>query len=43
VARVVVFPLRLWITNVVLLFRAEVDAELERGWELQAESRPKTP
>jgi hypothetical protein len=26
----------------VLLFRAEVDAELERGRELQPESRPKT-
>ena len=32
----VVFLLWLWITNLALLFGAEVDAELERGRELQA-------
>jgi membrane protein len=31
-----VFLLWLWITNLALLFGAEVDAELERGRELQA-------
>jgi len=35
-AGVVVFLLWLWITNVALLFGAELDAELERGRELQA-------
>jgi membrane protein len=35
-AGVVVFLLWLWLTNVALLFGAEVDAELERGRELQA-------
>jgi membrane protein len=33
---VIVFLLWLWITNVALLFGAEVDSELERGRELQA-------
>jgi membrane protein len=32
----VVFLLWLWITNLALLFGAELDAELERGRELQA-------
>ena len=31
-----VFLLWLWITNLALLFGAELDAELERGRELQA-------
>ncbi|TPG13431.1 YihY/virulence factor BrkB family protein [Pedococcus bigeumensis] len=35
-AGVVVFLLWLWITNVALLFGAELDAELERGRELQS-------
>jgi membrane protein len=35
-AGVVVFLLWLWITNLALLFGAEIDAELERGRELQA-------
>lgn len=35
-AAVVVFLLWLWITNLALLFGAELDAELERGRELQA-------
>ncbi|MCW2757237.1 MAG: ribonuclease [Nocardioidaceae bacterium] len=35
-AGVVVFLLWVWLTNVVLLFGAELDAELERGRELQA-------
>lgn len=35
-AGVVVFLLWLWITNLALLLGAEVDAELERGRELQA-------
>lgn len=35
-AGVVVFLLWLWITNLALLFGAEVDAELERGRQLQA-------
>lgn len=35
-AGVIVFLLWLWITNVVLLFGAELDAELERGRQLQA-------
>ncbi|WP_370615708.1 YihY/virulence factor BrkB family protein [Mumia sp. Pv 4-285] len=35
-AGVVVFLLWLWITNLALLFGAEVDAELERGRELQS-------
>jgi membrane protein len=35
-AGVIVFLLWLWITNLALLFGAEVDAELERGRELQA-------
>jgi membrane protein len=34
-AGVVIFLLWLWITNVALLFGAELDAELERGRELQ--------
>jgi membrane protein len=35
-AGVVVFLLWLWITNLALLFGAELDAEVERGRELQA-------
>jgi membrane protein len=35
-AGVVVFLLWLWITNLALLFGGELDAELERGRELQA-------
>ncbi len=35
IAGVVVALLWLWITNVALLFGAELDAELERGRELQ--------
>ncbi|MEX0429434.1 YihY/virulence factor BrkB family protein [Nocardioides sp. DS6] len=35
-AGVIVFLLWLWITNLALLFGAEVDAELERGRELQS-------
>jgi len=35
-AGVVVFLLWLWITNLALLFGAELDAELERARELQA-------
>ncbi|HYH33743.1 MAG TPA: YihY/virulence factor BrkB family protein, partial [Nocardioides sp.] len=35
-AGVIVFLLFLWITNLALLFGAEVDSELERGRELQA-------
>jgi membrane protein len=35
-ADVIVFLLWLWITNVALLFGAELDAELERGRQLQA-------
>lgn len=35
-AGVIVFLLWLWITNLGLLFGAELDAELERGRELQA-------
>ncbi len=35
-AGVVVFLLWLWITNLALLFGAELDVELERGRELQA-------
>ncbi|TIC88531.1 YihY/virulence factor BrkB family protein [Nocardioides sp. GY 10113] len=35
-AGVVVFLLWLWLTNLALLFGAELDAELERGRELQA-------
>jgi membrane protein len=31
-----VFLLWLWITNLALLFGAELDAELERGRQLQA-------
>jgi membrane protein len=34
-AGVIVFLLWIWITNVALLFGAELDAELERGRELQ--------
>lgn len=33
---IIVFLLWLWITNLALLFGAELDAELERGRELQA-------
>jgi membrane protein len=36
-----VFLLWLGITNLALLFGAEVEAELERGWEWQSESRLK--
>ncbi|GAB3020904.1 YihY/virulence factor BrkB family protein [Mycobacterium bourgelatii] len=36
VGGVIVFLLWLWITNVALLFGAELDAELERGRQLQA-------
>ena len=35
-AGVIVFLLWLWITNLALLFGAELDAELERGRELQS-------
>ncbi|NHC23851.1 YihY/virulence factor BrkB family protein [Nocardioides sp. IC4_145] len=35
-AGVIVFLLWLWITNLALLFGAELDSELERGRELQA-------
>jgi len=35
-AAVIVFLLWLWITNLALLFGAELDSELERGRELQA-------
>ncbi len=35
-AGVVVFLLWLWITNIALLFGAELDSELERGRQLQA-------
>jgi membrane protein len=35
-AGVVIFFIWLWITNMALLFGAELDAELERGRELQA-------
>jgi membrane protein len=35
-AGVIVFLLWLWITNIALLFGAEIDAELERARELQA-------
>lgn len=35
-AAVIVFLLWLWLTNLALLFGAELDAELERGRELQA-------
>ena len=35
-AAVVVFLLWLWLTNLALLFGAELDAELERGRELQS-------
>jgi membrane protein len=35
-AGVIVFLLWLWLTNVALLFGAELDAELERGRELQS-------
>jgi membrane protein len=35
-AGVVVFLLWLWLTNLALLFGAELDAELERGRQLQA-------
>jgi len=33
---VIVFLLWLWLTNLALLFGAELDAELERGRELQS-------
>jgi membrane protein len=35
-AGAIVFLLWLWITNIALLFGAEIDSELERGRELQA-------
>jgi membrane protein len=35
-AGIIVFLLWLWLTNVALLFGAELDAEVERGRELQA-------
>ncbi|MFN3866216.1 MAG: YihY/virulence factor BrkB family protein [Demequina sp.] len=35
-AGVIIFLLWLWLTNLALLFGAELDAELERGRELQA-------
>lgn len=38
-AGVIVFLLWLWITNLALLFGAELDSELERGRELQAGMR----
>lgn len=36
IAAAIIFLLWLWITNLALLFGAELDAELERGRELQA-------
>jgi membrane protein len=36
IAGVIVFLLWLWLTNLSLLFGAEIDSELERGRELQA-------
>ena len=39
-AGVIVFLLWLWITNLALLFGAELDAELERGRQLQAGMPP---
>ncbi len=36
IAGVIVFLLWLWITNLALLFGAEIDSELERGRQLQA-------
>ena len=41
-AGVIVFLLWLWITNLALLFGAEIDAELERARELQAGIRGRT-
>ena len=35
-AGVIIFLLWLWITNLALLFGAELDAEMERGRQLQA-------
>ena len=35
-AGVIVFLLWLWITNLALLFGAEIDSEIERGRQLQA-------
>jgi membrane protein len=35
-ASVVIFLVWLWITNVVILFGAELNAELERGRQIQA-------
>ncbi|HEX2214784.1 MAG TPA: YhjD/YihY/BrkB family envelope integrity protein, partial [Mycobacterium sp.] len=35
-AGVIVFLLWVWITNLALLFGAELDAEIERGRQLQA-------
>jgi membrane protein len=35
-AGVIIFLLWLWITNLALLFGAELDSELERGRQLQA-------
>lgn len=35
-AGVIIFLLWLWIANIALLFGAELDAEIERGRELQA-------
>ena len=39
-AGVIVFLLWLWITNLALLFGAELDAELERGRQLKPASQP---
>ena len=42
-AGVIVFLLWLWITNLALLFGAEIDAELERARELQAGIKTVSP
>ena len=41
-AGVIVFLLWLWITNLALLFGAEIDAELERGASCRPASRPRS-
>ena len=40
-AGVIIFLLWLWITNLALLFGAELDSELERGRQLQAGCQPR--
>ena len=42
-AGVIVFLLWLWITNLALLFGAEVDSEIERGRQLQGGFPPRRP